>query len=418
MESSVYSLSEKDWGYLAEGNQHIILKNLLNPFENQECFFVGKVLKVEKIHVSKTEENVKKIKKLNSLLENYVKIHLYKENIQLSKYLLYEECLFINNQREFLINISKKIQSFRAEKRRIKEIDLDSDILISENLSILYPESKGFIIEIKPKCPFPEVIERKEFDAILMRKFYKFEKHSTLIYNSLKEKLRELRFFKMQIVRNEKELKIKDIYSKFDPRDLFSNDYARVKFAIESLLKTNTNNLIVHCNNIKLEPNIFIEAIVEILMNNQILFDNIINFQKRFEFNLEDMKKLFQKADISEIEKILVLEKNIFTNNKENPCEYTIKEILNFLISLTWKDLGIMINFVLDENNEMLNGSLLQAGYKSIKKPIKGFYRIGLIDVKLKSFEKILNYNDSQNKINEIYLSSLIENFIKNNDFN
>ncbi len=408
-----FQLNEKNWGYLAEGNQHIILKYCSNPLDIEDNFLYNKVLKIDKICCQK-KENSLKIQNFNDFLDHYIRQKLYQKNTTLLQYLLFEEKILVSNKSDFLMKISEKIETFRPENRRSKSINLCSDVILSENLRIFCLETKGFVIEIKPKSPLKEFIEKNEYEEIFNKNFKKYEKFIWVIYENIKEKLKELRFIKMQIVKTEENNGINDgIISDFDPRMLFENE--GVSKALESLMRTPLNNFIIHHNNSGFKKEDLIEEIEKILRKERVLFEIILKYQKSFEGNIAYVKKIAEQFNLEDFEKYLNSNKELL---KDPEKEKINRDMMNFLISLTWKDLGIMINFVMDEGVEEHNARMKKNDYKVIEGPLKGFYRIGLIDIKLKGVEKLLNYGKTQEKINEVYLLGLILNYIKKHKLN
>ena len=198
----------------------------------------------------------------------------------------------------------------------------------------------------------------------------------------------------MQIVRNQGDV------SEFDPRMLFSNNEENIRKALSSLIKTPGNNFLIHTNNTDLDTKALFEEINEILLKNRLIFDIILNFQRYFQGTVEDIRKLaesFKIEDIDKYEELLINNKNLL---KE---EGFITELMRFLISMTWRDLAFIINYVKNEDNDEINEILLKNGYK---KSDQGFYKIGLIDIKLKAVQKLLEYENSHKKIDEFFLST------------
>ena len=405
-----YEFDVKDWDYLAEGNQHLILRYLSNPLENCENFLSGKVLKVEKIYNQKDpDENSLKYQGLNDILNYYVRRNFYKNYPELSHYLPYEEKAMVNNKTDFLMKISEKVENLRPENRKIKSINVFSDVILSENLNILYPNTKGFIVEIKPKSPLTESIDENEFKLFFSKKFPQFKDKIAVFYEALQIKLNEMRFIKMQILRNQgKEAKL----SEFNPKDLFSQEYGGIKKCLEALLVTPLNNFIIHDNTTGVELKDLIEDIANILLTNKSLFSLILNFQKCFEVLPEEIYKMAEKLDLDALEEELNNNPELILGETNEKNEIFKKTIL-FLISLTWKDLGLIINFVMDEGKEEIDKILMKIGFKKVEGPIKGFYRLGLIDVKLKGIQKVLEFEETQTKVNGSFMSHLINNYIK-----
>jgi len=259
-----------------------------------------------------------------------------------------------------------------------------------------------------------ETFEENEFKAIFTKNFAKFHESMGLIYESLKAKLEELRFFKMQVFRSgEKEEK----KSEFDPRMLFSQEDTNVRKALEALLKTPMNNFLVHYNNTGVEMSDLLDEITKTLMINKSMFGMILDFQKSFSGNNEEIKKMAEKLDLDQFEEELQSNSDLLTKEQEEKNEKWVyfNRILKFLVSLTWKDLGIIINFVMDEGRDEINKVLLKCGFIRIEGPIKGFYKFGLIDMKLKGIQKLLEFDKTQRKVNEIFVSNLINSYVQEN---
>lgn len=410
MEKQYMTLNHEEWEYLAEGNQHIILK--FNENIASSSSFIGKILKIEKEYLTiDNNSSLGSIDQINEILNKLVNNKIYNVHSDLMQYLPFEEKLLVENKSAFLQKISDKIEKDRPESRKSKKIDINSDIIVSENLSHVYSNSKGFVVEIKPKSPLKEIISQKEFDDVF-NKLKLSNADNDKIFSDLKEEIQTLRYFKMLIVKQENgDNKNND--SKFNPRDLFSEDPIRTKQSINDLLSNPSNNLKIHFNNSKFANEILSNGISSIIIQNKNIFEKIVFFQKGFEKDIESIKALASQLDEKKLLDRITSEdfEHLYSEDK-------FKDILDFLISLTWKDLSLMINFVLDEGNEAFNNFLLKQNYTQIKNEVFcGFYKIGLIDVKLKDIRKLKDFYKSQTKINEIYVSHLIKEYFAKKDF-
>lgn len=407
MEKQSYEFDEKEWEYLAEGNQHIILKYSDSSSEN---YFYDKILKIEKEEPSTNNFEEKlplKLNKINEILDHYIRQAIYEKDTELLAYLPLERKIFCKNKIKFYDNMVQKIDKVRPEFRKVKKPNNSAEITISENLTLLYPNTKGFIIEIKPKCPFAETISKQEFDEIFNKSFSQHKENHSKIYDELESKLKELRVSKIQIFKQKSEINKKFKDSNYDPCNLFSGELVKIKSSIEKLIMTPSNNLIFHLNNSNLDQKHLIEGISTIISQNTKLMEKIMFFQKMCQRDHHEIKKLSEKLNIEQL--FSELTSDIEKCSKES---ILFKEIIEFLVALTWKDLGIIINFVQNENNIKINENLLKNNFKQIDGTINGFYKIGLIDIKLKDIKKFQNFFESQSELNEVYVSHLVNSYI------
>ena len=100
--NKTFQLSDNDWTYLAEGNQHLILRYDSKPMHYNELLN-NKVLKVEKIYNQKDPEvNLLQLQSFNTTLNNYIRENVYVLTPGLPQYLPFEDHIQVSNKTDFL----------------------------------------------------------------------------------------------------------------------------------------------------------------------------------------------------------------------------------------------------------------------------------------------------------------------------
>jgi hypothetical protein len=279
------TLKAEDWKYLAEGNQHIILK-----YEGKDEKFFCKILKLEKKLVKVASERAKDSFSLEeesldflkqfmdeNALQKLIVTHIHHGIDTLKKFIPKEEEFNAKNRAEFIQNVGKLIELDRPESRRAKEIDPDSKLVMCFDYSKTFVELFSDLVckddltvfmEIKPKS---HLFDKYELDEVIValqdyhaklsnttiapnkpppsfdfEKIYSehfdFKRIEGMTENEHGEyQIKYTKFYKVQLKKNDKSEKKE--YSLYKPVTFYGNDRTLLKQSISSLIKTPQNNL-------------------------------------------------------------------------------------------------------------------------------------------------------------------------------
>ena len=236
---------------------------------------------------------------------------------------------------EFLSRLANDIEEYRPDVRRAKKIFITTQTpaILMDNLII----KDGVSFELKPKWGFLDPSTSKS------------SKCRFCIHNQLKTLM---------------DSSLKSLYC---PMDLFSRDLSKVGNALQNLVKTPQNNLRYFkfgqqiANIIDIVQDQELEALSMILASHPIL-EILGKAQEAFHDDILELAHQYSKENQDDIDLMLIENLESIFQNQEMAQQTLSNRIARFLISLTLKDLSIIIT--------------LKHGASTNEESVKGFHSL------------------------------------------
>ncbi|XP_071704263.1 inositol-pentakisphosphate 2-kinase-like [Rutidosis leptorrhynchoides] len=426
MELILEAKDANEWIYRGEGAANLILS-----YTGSSPYFVGKVLRVQKV-----KRNGTNCEEISSALSVHECL-LWKEDCELLSAPTREiaEHLYVQNvmspllgsnhvdagirvlvSRDFLELVGKNVLSQRPSCR-VNDADVntkcDYALLISDHSvfpQVLHDEELSISVEIKPKCGFLPCSSYISDEHVIKRSMTRFKLHQSL-------KLQHKKISQL---------------SEYDPLDMFSGSKERILKSIRDLFSTPQNNFRVFLNGSlvfgslgggKYRTNVHndkafedeLKSVIQANDGTRTMFFLQLVSEAVYRSRLLDRLLEVQKLDLFDIEGAI----HAYYNVVSQPCaicrdlgedvllgrfsslhsltlDESLKIVREYLIAATAKDLSLMISFRTRDKRDP------KSSYNVICHESTGQrfdYKVSFIDLDMKPLEKMIHYYELDQKI-------------------